>query len=117
PAMHMVPGTVRAGGAVEVEGGVRLPLPADARADEGQRVLFGIRPEHCAPSNEGLPADVVVVEPTGADTQLYCRFGGQDFTAVVRDRTDVAPGERVMLRPDLKRAHLFDASTGRRLAA
>ena len=117
PAMNMVPGTVRAGGAVEFEGGVRLPLPADARADEGQRVLFGIRPEHCAPSNEGLPADVVVVEPTGADTQLYCRFGGQDFTAVVRDRTDVAPGERVMLRPDLKRSHLFDASTGRRLAA
>ena len=60
---------------------------------------------------------MVVVEPTGADTQLYCRFGGQEVTAVVRDRTHVMPGERVMLRPDLKRSHLFDASTGRRLAA
>jgi multiple sugar transport system ATP-binding protein len=117
PAMNMVPGTVRAGREVEFADGVRLPVPEGARADEGQPVLFGIRPEHCAPSDAGLPADVVVVEPTGADTQLYCRFGGQDFTAVVRDRTPVVAGERVMLRPDLKRSHLFDASTGRRLAA
>jgi hypothetical protein len=29
----------------------------------------------------------------------------------------VHPGERVMLQPDLARTHLFDASTGRRLAA
>jgi len=117
PAMNMVPGTVRGGGEVEFSGGVRLPVPFGARADDGQSVLFGIRPEHCAPSDAGLPADVIVVEPTGADTQLYCRFAGQDFTAVVRDRTHVTPGERVMLRPDLKRSHLFDASTGRRLAA
>jgi multiple sugar transport system ATP-binding protein len=117
PAMNMVPGTVRAGREVEFAGGVRLPVPDDARAADGQPVLFGIRPEHCAPSDGGLPAEVVVVEPTGADTQLYCRFGGQEFTAVVRDRTHVTAGERVLLRPDLKRSHLFDASTGRRLAA
>jgi multiple sugar transport system ATP-binding protein len=117
PAMNMLPGTVRSGGRVEFAGGASLPLPRDARADDGQAVLYGIRPEHCAPGGDGLPADVVVVEPTGADTQLYCRLGGQDFTAVVRDRTSVRPGERVMLAPDLARSHVFDASTGRRLAA
>ena len=28
-----------------------------------------------------LPAEVVVVEPTGADTQLFCRFNGQELTS------------------------------------
>jgi multiple sugar transport system ATP-binding protein len=117
PAMNLLPGTVRSGGRVEFGGGASLPLPPDAHAEDGQPVLFGVRPEHCAPSNQGLPADVIVVEPTGADTQLYCKLDGRDFTAVIRDRTSVSPGERVMLQPDLGKTHLFDASTGRRLAA
>ncbi len=64
--------------------------------------MYGIRPEHCAlVGNGGLPADVVVVEPTGADTQLYCRFNGQEVNAMVRDRVDCRPGDRIALTPDL----------------
>ena len=117
PAMNMIPGTVRAGGRVELAGGATLPLPPSAKAAEGQPVLYGMRPEHCALADEGLPVEVIVVEPTGADTQLYCRFGTQEVSAVLRDRTTVNAGERVALRPDLARSHLFDASTGQRLAA
>jgi multiple sugar transport system ATP-binding protein len=117
PAMNLLPGTARAGRHVEFASGASLPLPPNARAEDGQPVLYGIRPEHCAPASQGLPVEVIVVEPTGADTQLYCKLDGKDFTAVVRDRTSVHPGERVMLQPDLARTHLFDASTGRRLAA
>jgi multiple sugar transport system ATP-binding protein len=117
PAMNMVPGTVLPGGMIEFAGGARLPLPDGARASEGQPVLFGMRPEHCAVANDGLPVEVVVVEPTGADTQLYCKFGAQEISAVLRDRTSINPGERVALAPDLARAHLFDAATGQRLAA
>ena len=117
PAMNLLAGTARAGRHVEFAGGASLPLPPNAHAEDGQPVLYGIRPEHCAPSHQGLPVEVIVVEPTGADTQLYCKLDGKDFTAVVRDRTSVHPGERVMLQPDLARTHLFDASTGRRLAA
>ena len=36
---------------------------------------------------------------------------------MVRDRVDCRPGDRVLLAPDLKRAHLFDAASGLRLAA
>jgi multiple sugar transport system ATP-binding protein len=120
PAMNMVPGTVRANGgaaAVVFGDGSTLPLPRSARAEDGQAVLYGIRPEHCSVGDEGLPAEVVVVEPTGADTQLYCRFGGQEITATIRDRTDCRPAQRIHLAPDLNRAHLFDSTTGRRLAA
>jgi len=120
PAMNMIPGTARAAGgalAVEFDGGVTLPLPAGARADDGQPVLYGLRPEHCAIEAAGLPVEVVVVEPTGADTQLYCRFRGQEVTATIDDRTDCRPGDRISLAPDLRRAHLFDAASGRRLVA
>jgi multiple sugar transport system ATP-binding protein len=121
PAMNLVPGIARANGgalAVEFDGGVRLPMPLDARATDGQSVLYGMRPEHCAlAGQDGLPAEVVVVEPTGADTQLFCRFNGQEVTSLVRDRVDCRAGDRIGLVPDLKRAHLFDAASGARLVA
>jgi multiple sugar transport system ATP-binding protein len=121
PAMNMVPGTVRfngGGGRVEFAGNVMLPLPQGARAADGQTVLYGIRPEHCLlAESAGLPAEVVVVEPTGADTQLYCRFNGQELTSLVRDRVGCRAGDRIHLNPDLERAHLFDAGSGERLRA
>ena len=121
PAMNLVPGVARVNGgapSIEFDGGVRLPAPPNARAADGQRVLYGMRPEHCAVArNEGLPAEVVVVEPTGADTQLFCRFNGQEVTSLVRDRVACRAGDRVGLVPDLAHAHLFDEATGTRLAA
>ncbi|HWZ70031.1 MAG TPA: sn-glycerol-3-phosphate ABC transporter ATP-binding protein UgpC [Casimicrobiaceae bacterium] len=119
PAMNMVPGTARINGGparVEFAGGVTLPLPLGAAATDGQSVLYGMRPEHCSlAEGNGLPADVVVVEPTGADTQLYCRFNGQELTSLVRDRVSCRAGDRIGLKPDLGRAHLFDAASGARL--
>ena len=82
-------------------------------------MLYGIRPEHLAlvDPSVGLAGEVVVIEPTGADTQVVCRIGGQDVIAVLRDRVSCRAGDRVGLRPDAERAHLFDASSGARLAA
>jgi multiple sugar transport system ATP-binding protein len=121
PAMNMVPGVARgANGAARIEfaDASALPLPHGARTQDGQRVLYGIRPEHFGINTaQGLAAEVIVVEPTGADTQLYCKCLNQEITATVRDRTDCRPGDRVVLSPDLSRAHLFDATSGVRLVA
>ena len=121
PAMNLIPGTVRTGGGstqVAFADGAMLPLPPNASAQDGQAVLYGIRPEHCAVGDRGgLPVDIVVVEPTGADTQLYCRFNGQEVTAMVRDRVAARAGERIALVPDVPRAHVFDAQSGVRIAA
>jgi multiple sugar transport system ATP-binding protein len=120
PAMNLVPGIARVDGSatgVEFEGGIRLPMPVRARPLDGQEVLYGMRPEHCAVSQDaGLPTEVVVVEPTGADTQLFCRFNGQDLTSLVRDRVHCRAGDRIGLVPDVTKAHLFDAASGARLA-
>ena len=103
---------------IAFDGGAALPLPRGARAEDGQSVLYGIRPEHCGVgADNGLPAEVVVVEPTGADTQLYCRVHGRDVTATIRDRTDCRAGQHVVLVPDPGRAHLFDSASGASLAA
>ena len=48
-----------------------LPLPPARAPTTASAVLYGIRPEHLrAGDRQGLPVEVVVVEPTGADTQL-----------------------------------------------
>jgi multiple sugar transport system ATP-binding protein len=78
--------------------------------------VFGTRPEHLSLAGSGgIPAEVVVLEPTGMDTFIACRHHGMDIAAVFRERHDFAPGTTVHLVPDLARAHLFDAQTGQRI--
>ncbi len=121
PAMNLLAGNARRNGSgVEVAfpNGERVQTPTGAALQDGQPVLFGIRPEHWAvAASGGLSVEVVVVEPTGADTQLYCRFMEHDVTATIRDRTNVRPGDRITLTPEPARAHLFDTVSGKRLAA
>mgnify|MGYP001319161194 CR=1 FL=1 len=89
-----------------------------AIADDGLPVILGTRPEHLTlVDSGGIPVRVVVMEPTGMDTFIACRHEGVDLAAVFRERHDFAPGTTIRLLPDLQRAHLFDASTGQRLAA
>src|SRR5512140_660431 len=119
PAMNMLPGKARLNGSgmeVVFANDVSIPLRNRGSLQEGQPVLYGIRPEHLAVGSGGLPVEVIVVEPTGADTQLYCRFMEQEVTATIRDRTNVKPGARITLVPDAARTHLFDAENGRRAA-
>jgi multiple sugar transport system ATP-binding protein len=118
PAMNFLPGIVN-GGHVELEGGAKLPIPTNARASDGQKVVYGTRPEHIelATGNEGIATEVVVVEPTGADTQVFTKIAGVEVTSVFRERHDFKPGASIRLKPDPVRAHLFDATTSLRLAA
>jgi multiple sugar transport system ATP-binding protein len=119
--MNLLPGKAQRNGVgtdVLFANGERIAVREGGALQDGQSVLFGIRPEHCAiGSGPGLNVEVVVVEPTGADTQIYCRFNDQDLTATIRDRTHVRPGDRITLVPDAGRAHLFDSTSGKRLAA
>jgi len=117
PAMNFLAGRMArngAGFAVAVGGGVHLPIPVRAEIPEGREVVVGVRPEHFAVADDGVPAEVVVVEPTGADTQIFCKLAGVDVTAVVRERHAFRPGAAVRLKPQL--TFLFDPASGTRLA-
>jgi multiple sugar transport system ATP-binding protein len=121
PAMNFLPGVLRrngAGATVELGDGLSLPAPLSAAGvQDGQRVIYGTRPEHMvlAGSDDGVATEVVVVEPTGADTQVFTKIAGVEVTSVFRDRHAFRPGEIIRLRPDVTRAHLFDAGSGVRL--
>jgi len=111
PAMNVFDGVWR-GNFVEGLGG---RWACNARAQEGQAVKYGIRPEHLALAASGMPAEIEVVEPMGAETEILARAGGQTFNLMMHGRASHAPGERVFLAADAAHAHLFDAATGRRL--
>jgi multiple sugar transport system ATP-binding protein len=116
PAMNFMEGRLERNGAglgVQLHGGVRIPAPVLRGDHEGREVTVGVRPEHLAVRADGVPAEVVVVEPTGADTQIYCKLAGTDVTAVVRERHTFRPGEAIRLAPDL--TFLFDPATGARI--
>jgi multiple sugar transport system ATP-binding protein len=116
PSMNFLPGVV-GNGQVVLEGGAALPLPAGSRGKEGQAVLYGTRPEHIdlVQGEDGIATEVIVVEPTGADTQIFTRIAGVEVTSIFRERHEFRPGAPIRLRPDAARAHLFDAQSGRRL--
>jgi multiple sugar transport system ATP-binding protein len=58
-----------------------------------------------------------VVEPTGSELQIATRVSGEPIIAVFRERHQLAPGDRIRLKPDPRLAHLFDEPTGKRMSA
>ncbi len=120
PAMNFIEGTVRRahGRAHVVAGdGTELALPAEAAGVDGQRVVFGTRPEHLelAGEAEGVEAHVEVVEPTGSETLVVGTMAGQQVQAAFRERHGFRSGQRIRLRPRPDHVHVFDAATGARL--
>jgi multiple sugar transport system ATP-binding protein len=118
PAMNFLPGKLARNGAqrlVTLSNGSQLPVPGLALGD-GHAVTLGVRPEHLVIGDEGASAAVVVVEPTGADTQVYCKLSDADVTVVSRERHTFRPGETIRLQPLAGKTYLFDAQTGKRLA-
>ena len=117
PAMNFLKGTIRVNGIAMFEGpnGVKLPVAnAPARAN-GAAAVYGIRPEHFTLADDGAEAEIVVIEPTGSETQVFAKLGGEEVVAVFRERHQFKPGEKIKLKPDPKLVHLFDAATGKRL--
>ena len=114
PAMNFVKGKVE-GGRFHADGGMYLPLKNAPAASEGRPAVYGTRPEHFRLDDNGVPVEVVVVEPSGSETQIVVRGGGQEMVAVFRDRFLPNPGETIRINPDPNLVHLFDAETGQRL--
>ena len=114
PAMNMVKGTIT-GGALRMEDGTAWPLPVDGSAAKEGPAVYGVRPEHLQIDSSGLPATVQLVEPTGSETQVLMRIGGQAVIGAFRERVSAKPGEILPVRPDPALVHLFDQQSGRRL--
>jgi multiple sugar transport system ATP-binding protein len=119
PAMNLINGTLRRQDGqvcVEAEDGTRLPA-SDGEGQDGQRVVYGARPEAFALSRteDGIEAIVNVVEPTGPEIEVFATLAGRPICAAFRERHAFAPNERIRLAVDRTKTHVFDEATGRRL--
>jgi multiple sugar transport system ATP-binding protein len=103
PAMNLIPGQVADGG-FRAQGGALLPLPPGAPATVA---TYGIRPEHLVLADDGIPATIVVVEPTGSETQVNMRIGETPLIGAFRERVSGRPGETLRIKPDMALVHLF----------
>ena len=117
PAMNLFSGTVierDAGGPVfRIAGGMDLPvasLPAGAR-----EVVCGVRPEHLVLDPDGFPAEIVVLEPTGSETQAILCLGDTTATGLFHERITARPGDKIPISVRPGTIHLFDRQTGLRL--
>jgi len=112
PAMNFLPARTNGAGVALASG---FSVPVQKRLEPDRDVLLGIRPEHLEIAADGFEAEVVVIEPTGSETQLFARVGGQEIAAVFRERHEFSPGQRIRLRPRADCMHLFDPSSGQRI--
>jgi multiple sugar transport system ATP-binding protein len=117
PSMNLLRGKVLAGAppVFQTASGVSLPLTKIPDSAVGREVFLGIRPEHFTIGGDGVDAEVLVVEPTGAETMVVVKIGDDKVTAVFRERlsADWHSHIKLQLKPDA--IHLFDAETGRRI--
>jgi multiple sugar transport system ATP-binding protein len=125
PPMNLIDGEVFAGHHTAfVSGGV--PSSGDVPSSSLSHMLVGIRPEHLLLSGAdagGVPADIEVIERTGAETIVGCRL------AVTRNAGAEAPlvfararhgnhhtiGDRCSLQLDLRSLSWFDRASGKRV--
>ena len=115
PAMNLIDVVAGPDGMLRF-GDHRLPAPAtSAPLKDGQKLKYGIRPEHLAIAEDGLPVRISVIEPTGSETYVFVKYGDRELVALFRERHALQPGDMISLRPNTDHAHLFDAATGMRL--
>ena len=119
PSMNVLDGTLRQVGGqhwVEAEG-QRWPVATIAAAHDSQSVHYGVRPSDLSLSatQQGIAATVVVVEPTGAETELLLQVGQSQLVLVMHGRTDVQPDQTVYLEVNPVKTHVFNRDSGARM--
>src|SRR5881398_493298 len=113
PAMNVIEGTVRrANGAAHVETGAGIRwLLGNASGGDGQRVAYGIRPEHLtlasATTVGAVAGEIIVVEPNGGKTELLVPAREAQIVVVTQGRPVVNPGDKIGLAVDPAMVHVF----------
>lgn len=119
PPMNLIAGDLAGGNApVFTSSGLTLSLPGFAAGKPGSRdVVLGVRPQDLELVGEQESADlrgrVWVVELLGSEKLVEVAYGERRrVTVQVRAETTVNVDDPVGVRLDIRRAHLFDVSSG-----
>jgi multiple sugar transport system ATP-binding protein len=111
--------------ALELEDGILLFVPDDRTDDYlpycDRGVILGLRPNFFS-LTEGPSADhsencisakINVLEPLGSDTLFFFNLGHTEVVASLPPLPDFKAGDRLPLKIDMHKMHLFDPSTER----
>jgi len=119
PSMNVLKGTYRqADGRTWIESqGRHWPISPVTQARDGQAVDYGVRPGDItvSGSGNGIPAKVIVVEPTGTETEIVLEVGEASVTVVMHGRTSALPDDLVYLEIAAEKTHVFHDTSGVRL--
>ena len=115
PEMNLLDARYDGGTDVSIKGGQAMPLGTALDVAAGMDIVYGVRPQHITLGKKGVPAEVLVVEPTGDAQEVLARVGEEDISIVVRDHAPLSPGEKVHLVIDPEKLFVFDKQTGLRL--
>ncbi|MDF0726878.1 sn-glycerol-3-phosphate ABC transporter ATP-binding protein UgpC [Cytobacillus sp. S13-E01] len=127
PAMNFFTGSLKEDTFIIGDVSVKVPEgKMKILRDKGyanKEVILGMRPEdiHDEPvfieASQGskITANIEVAELMGAESMLYSQVSGQEFIARVDSRTDVKPGQQLVLALDMNKAHFFDVETESRI--
>ena len=119
PSMNFLEGQVSEAGQVRLGESAHLEVDPESFSLGGARarVTVGIRPHDVVPSDtdDAVVMAVTYTEELGGETYAYGRIDGQEFVARLEPTTKVRPGDRLPLRIDASRVHLFDDDGGQSL--
>lgn len=124
PSMNFLNATVEGGGrnVAVIDRHNRLAAAGTEKLAAGADVIVGIRPENLTVvedlgQDDCLVGRVVVVEPTGSETQLLVKLEEQELTVLLRKRMEFSPGETIRLMPASGAVYIFDPASERRIVS
>jgi multiple sugar transport system ATP-binding protein len=118
PTMNVFRGKAKPNGGgycMETEDGTYFSLPADARVEEGQPIILGVRPEHLYIAAQGMRCEIELTEPLGREVLLYGKIGGSPICVAPGGRPPIAAGAQVGLAYSTENTCVFDSATERSL--
>lgn len=101
-----------------------LPLPFETSLETGKKIVYGLRPQNIqvlTDSSEIHPhiieTELILSETTGTETQFSFNLNGQKLIAANQGRFEIPANTKCRLKVDVKRAHVFDQESGKRIDA
>jgi multiple sugar transport system ATP-binding protein len=118
PPMNFADAKLTADGkSIVLTGDLKFDVPERlrpaSRAAAGQRVKFGIRPEHVTLGGiDAIPAKVILTEPLGAETLALISLGSIELTGRFPPDANLKTGMETGISLAMSKIHVFDATTG-----
>jgi len=94
---------------------VVVPSERGEKAAGKGKVILGMRPEDVTISDEGVPAEVFVVEPLGRDDLINMRIGKVNIHVLADPVLGLRMGQNVKLGFNTRKAQFFDPATEKSL--